>query len=189
MLFAFRTWSNIGITTTIKNNNNVECLTEHLTTFALLSSTSICDVEIRDIDKSFLRATSYTILSVSLLFLLASIVTFLVSWRKVFRIDINVMNFNHSITLCTPRNICVYICNGIIFRTSNRLSHSGILMTFPLDKCVPFFPVHLNPGILLNLDSWHQTSSQETFPLSDPSVMVHISCLGYHMGYIWNCNQ
>ena len=98
-VICFRTWSNIGITTAIKNDDTVECITEHLTTFALLSSTSICDVEIRDIDKSLLQATSYILLSVSLLFLLASIVTFLVSWRKVFRIDMNVMNFNHSIAL------------------------------------------------------------------------------------------
>ena len=77
----------------------MECISEHLTTFALLSSTSICDVRIEDTHKSLLQATSYTLLSVSLLFLLASIVTFLVSWRKVFRIDINVLNFNHSIAL------------------------------------------------------------------------------------------
>ena len=97
--FASRTWSRTGITTKIKDENTVECLTDHLTTFALLSSTSLCDVKIREIDKSLLRATSYTLLSVSLLFLLASIVIFLVSWRMVFRIDINVLNFNHSIAL------------------------------------------------------------------------------------------
>ena len=93
-----RTWSMIGVTTTIRNNN-VDCVTEHLTTFALLSSTSICDVQVGEIDKKLLQAASYILLSISLLFLLASIITFLVYWKKIFKTDINVMNFNYSIAL------------------------------------------------------------------------------------------
>ena len=77
----------------------MECITSHLTTFALLSSVSICDVDVGEINKAFLQTTSYTLLSISLLFLLVSIITFSVSWKKIFRIDINVMNFNHTIAL------------------------------------------------------------------------------------------
>ena len=94
----FSTWSNDGITT-ITINNRVRCITSHLSIFALLSSTSICDVAVGEINKKLLQATSYTLLSISLLFLLASIITFSVSWKNVFRIDINVMNFNHTIAL------------------------------------------------------------------------------------------
>ena len=94
----YREWSGDGIKTIIISDI-VGCVTEHLTTFALLSSTSVCDVDIGEINKSLIRAASYTLLSLSLLFLIASVIVFLVSWRKIFRLDINIMNFNHSISL------------------------------------------------------------------------------------------
>ena len=103
----------------------MKCITTHLTTFALLSSTSICDVKVEDIHKAFLQTTSYTLLSVSLLFLLASIITFLISWKKIFHIDINVMNFNHSITLFLAIFVSIFgtelfsehrvVCHGVAF--------------------------------------------------------------------------
>ena len=96
--FLFREWSSDGIRT-ITMDDTVECVTEHLTTFALLSSTSICDVDIGEIHRALIRAASYTLLSLSLLFLSASVILFLVSWRKIFRLDINILNFNHSIAL------------------------------------------------------------------------------------------
>ena len=121
---VLRTWSRTGITT-ITRNNDIECVTEHLTTFALLSSTSVCDVEIEDIHKALLQATSYTLLSLSLLFLLASIVMFLISWKKIFRIDINVMNFNHNIALFLAIFVSIFgtetlsehriVCHGVAF--------------------------------------------------------------------------
>ena len=120
-----RTWSTIGITTTIRSNNNVECVTEHLTPFALLSSTSICEVKVADVDKALLQTASYTLLSVSLLFLIASIITFIFSWKQVFRIDINVLNFNHSIALSLAILVSIFgaelfskhriVCHGVAF--------------------------------------------------------------------------
>ena len=94
----FREWSSDGIKTIIINDI-VECVTEHLTTFALLSSTSICDVNIGEIHRSLIQTTSYILLSLSLLFLIASVILFLISWKKIFRLDINILNFNHSIAL------------------------------------------------------------------------------------------
>ena len=67
--------------------------------FALLSTSSICDATIGEVHKALLQTTSYTLLSVSLLFLIATIITFLYSWKQVFRIDINILNFNYSIVL------------------------------------------------------------------------------------------
>ena len=103
----------------------MDCVTEHLTTFALLSSTSICDVIVGDIDKALLQATSYTLLSISLLFLIASIITFIFSWKQVFRIDINVLNFNHSIALSLAILVSIFgaelfskhriVCHGVAF--------------------------------------------------------------------------
>ena len=95
-------WSTEGITTVINSNGNggVVCITSHITTFALLVSTaSQCEIQISEILKLLLQIISYTLLSISLLFLLTSLFIFMFSGKKFFRIDINVMHFNHTVTI------------------------------------------------------------------------------------------
>ncbi|KAI6655968.1 Lymphocyte antigen 75 [Oopsacas minuta] len=96
------TWSTEGITTLIKRDGNgsVECITAHLTTFALLVSTATqCELQISEISNLLLQITSYTFLSISLIFLLTSLFIFIFSGKRFFRLDINVLHFNHTLSI------------------------------------------------------------------------------------------
>ena len=75
---------------------NRQCITTHLSVNALLSISYTCYL---DTHTTVFLAMRYTLWSVSLLFLIATIIAFLYSWKQVFRIDINILNFNYSIVL------------------------------------------------------------------------------------------
>ena len=65
----------------------------------LFSSSRPCDKKSSGIGKLILVITSYTLLAISVLFLLTSVVTFLFSGKKFFSIDINIIHFNHTLSL------------------------------------------------------------------------------------------
>ncbi|KAI6657862.1 G-protein coupled receptor [Oopsacas minuta] len=108
------TWSTEGIKTVINRNGSVECTTIHLSTFAILVSTaSKCEKPISDISQLLLQITSYTLLSISLIFLLMSLFIFIFSGKRFFRLDINVMHFNHTVGILLA--IFVFIFGAELF--------------------------------------------------------------------------
>ena len=95
-----RIWSSQGITTIIGMNGTVECITDHLTTFAVLFSPSkSCDRDSSGVGRQILIVSSYSLLAISLLFLLTSLVIFSMSGKRFFLADINILHFNHTISL------------------------------------------------------------------------------------------
>ena len=65
----------------------------------LFSTASPCDRDPNDIGRIILTTTSYTLLSISLLFLLTSVIIFILSGKRLFSLDINKLHFNHALSL------------------------------------------------------------------------------------------
>ena len=81
-------------------NRTLKCVTEHLTTFAVLFLHSKpMSSDNSGIDGMILIVISYTLLAISFLFLLASLVIFSISGKKFFTVDINLSHFSHAISL------------------------------------------------------------------------------------------
>ena len=81
-------------------NGAVKCVTEHLTTFAVLFLPSKSGGRDNSgIERRILTVTSYTLLAISFLFLLTSVVIFCISGKAFFAIDINIAHFNHAVSL------------------------------------------------------------------------------------------
>ena len=79
------------------DDDRVECQTDHLTTFAVLFSSSSREKSL--VEKTLLNIVSYSLLSTSLLFLSASMVIFILSWKIFFKNDISILHFNHTLAL------------------------------------------------------------------------------------------
>ena len=116
-------WSSEGIITIILSDDSVQCVTNHLTTFAVLFTTS--KREKTHIETMILRVLSYSILSMSLLFLFTSLIIFIIGWKKFFNSDISFLHFNHTLVLflalaCFTFGIettssVYWLCTGIAF--------------------------------------------------------------------------
>ena len=78
----------------------MKCVTDHLTTFAVIFSThKPCGRDNSGVGRQILIVTSYTLLAISFLFLLTSLVIFCISGKNFFSVDINKLHFNHAISL------------------------------------------------------------------------------------------
>ena len=97
-MYILRNWSAEGLTTSIGCDKSVECTTNHLTTFAVLVSPSRVGDRNEALELS-LEVTSYLLLSISLLFLLCSLIIFTISGKKFFLVDVNLLHFNHTLVL------------------------------------------------------------------------------------------
>ena len=77
----------------------IDCISNHLSTFALLVSSSPICINLSAANDSILVISNYTILSISFLFLLTSLILFLLSAKTFLKIDVNILHFNHTLTL------------------------------------------------------------------------------------------
>ena len=158
-----RVWSSEGITTNVLSDGRVECTTDHLTTFAVLFTTA--KREKTDIETMILRVLSYSLLSISLIFLFTSLVIYLVAWKKFFKsdiTDISVQYFNHALVLflalaCFTFGIettssVYWLCTGIAF-----LLHFLWTNVFMASLCIGI--VCLYKVVLININAKKKLSS------------------------------
>ena len=95
-------------------NGTVKCVTEHLTTFAVLFLLSkSMSSESSEIERMILIVTSYTLLAISFLFLLTSLVIFSISGKRFFTVDINISHFNHAISLLLAVGSFIFLVQSV----------------------------------------------------------------------------
>ena len=98
-ILLHRNWSEQGLETRKLTDGYIDCVTNHLSTFALLVSSSPICINLSAANDLILVISNYTILSISFLFLLTSLILFLLSAKTFFKIDVNILHFNHTLTL------------------------------------------------------------------------------------------
>ncbi|KAI6648880.1 Latrophilin-3-like [Oopsacas minuta] len=93
-------WLSEGIITKFDGNGDgsVECITSHLTTFAVLVTFN-SDVRLTDIEKQVLAYISAVLCGLSLATLATSAILYLCIGKKFFRTDINIIQLNFVISL------------------------------------------------------------------------------------------
>ena len=125
-MLSFRKWNSSGIMPK-KTESTTKCITNHLTTFAILVTLNPCSINrtISEAHQTSLEVISYLFLSVSFLFLLASVIIFIISGKRFFRVEINRMHFNHAVSLLLAIGFFIFlietfswnsdICSAIAF--------------------------------------------------------------------------
>ena len=91
-------------------DGTIDCIITRLSTIALLVTYSTLNSTENDpVGRAMLIIISYILLTISLLFLLISMVIFIISGKRFFSRDINILHFNHTLTLLLALGCFIFL--------------------------------------------------------------------------------
>ena len=90
-------WSTQGLTTIPSDKNLTYCYTDHLTSFAVFVTPR--KLEGSEDLKRVASIISYVLVSISFIFLIISLILFLMSAKTFFKVEANIIYFNYALAM------------------------------------------------------------------------------------------
>ena len=95
-----------GVTTFPLLDGSISCQPVHSTSFGVLIRARA--IELSPAETLALSIISYTLLSISLIFLVLSIIFFLIASKKFFKVETNILYFNFAISLTLATSVFIF---------------------------------------------------------------------------------